>query len=51
MITTTFCRTAAGVVRANTLRTASTWAAVPAGPPDPILGWSQTSLSNPQLIG
>ncbi|RDB28447.1 Aspartate aminotransferase, mitochondrial [Hypsizygus marmoreus] len=38
MLATTFSRRAALGFNANVLRSLSTWSAVPAGPPDPILG-------------
>ncbi|KAF8078568.1 glutamic oxaloacetic transaminase AAT1 [Lyophyllum atratum] len=38
MLSTAFTRRAAVVVNANAMRSVSTWSAVPAGPPDPILG-------------
>ncbi|KAG5648036.1 hypothetical protein DXG03_007071 [Asterophora parasitica] len=38
MLAATFSRRAAAAVPANALRSVSTWSAVAAGPPDPILG-------------
>jgi aspartate aminotransferase len=40
MLAATFTRRTAGV-GAGVLRSLSTWSAVPAGPPDPILGVSE----------